>query len=234
MENKKTIIGIIILIILIITLIGISYYYYKFNSDQVNKLTEESNILLQIDISSEEINQEIKTKKDFAIVEKAMKEYLVKMQNVYKEIDETSTGIDPNEIFNAQNVENKEFSKIDDIINDYKEKANSLFQQYKQLENEDNIKKFIEDKNFSRRKEYYVELYNSVMLNDVMKEEYTLLENKIEKKKDEILNKLAEIEDIKEFLDKNQKYWKITDNKIQFTNVSIMTQYYELLSKILD
>ena len=234
MENKKTIVGIIIIIILIVTLVGVSYYYYKFNSEQVNKLTEESNILLQTDIASEEINQEIKTEKDFAIVEKAMKEYLVKMQNIYKEIDEISTSIDPNEIFNAQNVENKEFSKIDDIINDYKEKANSLLQQYKDIENEDNIKKFIEDKNFSRRKDYYVELYNSVMLNDVMKEEYTLLENKIEKKKDEILNKLAEIEDIEEFLDENQKYWKITDNKIQFTNVSIMTQYYELLSKILE
>lgn len=234
MENKKTIIGIIIVVILIVALVVLSYFYYKFNTEQVNKLTEESNILLQLDIASEEINQEIKTEKDFAIVEKAMKKYLVKMQNIYKEIDEISTTIDPNEIFNAQNVENKEFSKIDDIINDYKEKANSLLQQYKDIENEDNIKKFIEDKNFSRRKDYYINLYNSVMLNDVMKEEYTLLENKIEKKKDEILNKLAEIEDIEEFLDENQKYWKITDNKIQFTNVSIMTQYYELLSKILE
>ena len=43
MENKKTIIGIVVVVILIITLVGISYFYYKFNTEQVKKLTEESN-----------------------------------------------------------------------------------------------------------------------------------------------------------------------------------------------
>ena len=74
MENKKTIIGIIIVVILIIALIVLSYLYYKFNTEQVKKLTEESNILLQMDIATEEIDEEIKTEKNFATVEKAMKE----------------------------------------------------------------------------------------------------------------------------------------------------------------
>ena len=234
MENKKTIIGIVIVVILIITLVGVSYFYYKFNTEQVKKLTEESNILLQTDIASETINEEIKTEKDFGIVEKAMKEYLLKMQNIYKEIDDLCTNINPNNIFVAQNVENKDFEKVDTIINEYKEKADNLLQEYKELEKEENVKKFIEEKEFSRKKEYYVELYNSVMLNDTMKEEYSLLESKIEKKKDEISNKLDEIEEIKEFLEENKKYWKINDDKIQFTNVSIMTQYYELLSQVIE
>ena len=234
MENKKTIIGIIIVVILIIALIVLSYLYYKFNTEQVKKLTEESNILLQMDLATGEINQEIKTEKNFAVVEKSMKEYLTKMQNIYKEIDELCTNINPDNIFVAQNVENKSFEKVETIIEDYKEKATSLFEEYKELEKEENIKKYIEEKNFSRNKDYYIELYNSVMLNDSMKGEYSTLESKIEKIKDQILNKIKEIEEIQEFLVENEKYWKISDDKIQFTNVSIMTKYYELLSQIVE
>ena len=83
MENKKTIIGIIIVVILIVALVVLSYFYYKFNTEQVNKLTEESNILLQTDISTGEINEEIKTEKNFATVEKAMKELdALKQENI--------------------------------------------------------------------------------------------------------------------------------------------------------
>ena len=234
MENKKTIIGIVIVVILIIALVGLSYFYYKFNTEQVNKLTEESNKLLQMDIATEKINEEIKTEKNFATVEKAMKEYLLKMQNIYKEIDDLCTNINPDSIFVAQNVEDKSFEKVETIINDYKEKANSLFEEYKELENEENIKKYIEEKSFSRNKDYYIELYNSVMLNGSMKGEYSVLEGKIEKIKDEITNKIKEIEEIQEFLVDNEKYWKISEDKIQFTNVSIMTQYYELLSQVVE
>ena len=234
MENKKTIIGIIIVVILIVALVVLSYFYYKFNTEQVSKLTEESNKLLQMDIATEEIDGEIKTEKNFAVVEKAMKEYLTKMQNIYKEIDDLCTNINPDSIFVAQNVEDKSFEKVETIINDYKEKANSLFEEYKELENEENIKKYIEEKSFSRNKDYYIELYNSVMLNDSMKGEYSVLEGKIEKIKDEITNKIKEIEEIQEFLVDNEKYWKISEDKIQFTNVSIMTQYYELLSQVVE
>lgn len=232
MENKKTIIGIVVVVILIITLVGISYFYYKFNTEQVKKLTEESNKLLQIDIATEQIDEEIKTKKDFATVEKSMKEYLLKMQNIYKEIDDLDTNINPDNIFVAQNVENKELEKVDAIIKEYEEKAKDLFENYKEIENEENIKKYIEEKDFSKNRDYYIELYNSVMLNESMKEEYTLLESKIEKKKDDILSKLTRMGEIEEFLEENEKYWKINDGKIQFTNVSIMTQYYELLSDL--
>ena len=156
------------------------------------------------------------------------------LQNIYKELDDLCKNINPDSIFATQNVEDKSFEKVETIINDYKAKANSLFEEYKELENEENIKKYIEEKSFSRNKDYYIELYNSVMLNDSMKGEYSVLEGKIEKIKDEITNKIKEIEEIQEFLVDNEKYWKISEDKIQFTNVSIMTQYYELLSQVVE
>ena len=233
-ENIKIITGIIIIAILIIGLVSISLFYSKFNKEQLNKLTEESNKLLEMDFTTEEINNEIKTKKNFAIVEKSIKEYLTKLQKIYKDMNEMSLAINPNEIFIAKKIEDKDFKEIDDLINDHKNNAEQLFNEYKILIEENNIKNFINEKNFSKNREYYIELYNSVMLNDVMKESYNILENKIEKRKDVFLDKLNKVKDIKKFLEENKKYWNIKNEKIQFTNVNIMTEYYELINELVE
>ena len=75
MENKKTIIGIIIVIVLIIALVIVSYLYSEFSNKQLNILKEETNTILQSNIVTDEINSEIKADKNFGIVEKAIKEY---------------------------------------------------------------------------------------------------------------------------------------------------------------
>lgn len=234
MENKKTIIGIIIVIILIIGLVGITYLYYQFNQKQLEILTEESNKLLQLDIATEEIEEEIKTKKDFSIVEKTMKEYLLKMRNDYKQLESMYSDINPNNIFTSKNVEDKDFKEIENFIEEYQKNADQLVDEYKKLTEEENITKEIKEKEFSKNQEYYIELYNSVMLNDVMKEKYDKLESKIEKKRDELSNKLEKIDKIKEFLNENKKYWNIKEEKIQFTNINIMTQYYSLLNQLIE
>ena len=74
MENKKTIVGMIIIIILIIALIAVTILYNNFSETQLNLLTEESNKLIQQDLINEEIDKEIKTQKDYAVVEKTIKE----------------------------------------------------------------------------------------------------------------------------------------------------------------
>ena len=76
MENKKKIIGMVLIIILIIALIAVTILYNNFSETQLNLLTEESNKLIQQDLINEEIDEEIKTQKDYAVVEKTIKEYL--------------------------------------------------------------------------------------------------------------------------------------------------------------
>ena len=64
MENKKTIIAIIIVVILIILLVGVSYLFYDYNQTQLKTLTDESNKILQESIATEEIDMDIKTKRE--------------------------------------------------------------------------------------------------------------------------------------------------------------------------
>ena len=42
------------------------------------------------------------------------------------------------------------------------------------------------------------------------------------------------IEKINEFLKKNSDSWTIKDDKIQFTNLIRMTEYYNLLNKLAE
>lgn len=231
MENKKTIIGIIILVILIVGIVVVSYLHNEFSKEQLNILTEETNKLLQSNISTQEIDFQIKTEKKYAVVEKAIKEYLAKLQNIYKEVEEINTQINPNDIFSAQHIEDKNFEDIDTIINDYKEKSKTSIEEYEKLVEEKNIVNYIEQKDLTN---YYKDLYKTAMLSDVMKSQYDLLKEEIQNQKDKLTDKLSSLEKIEKFLEDNDKSWTTKDDKIQFTNLNIMTQYYNLLNELVD
>ena len=98
-----------------------------FSKEQTKLLTDETNKILQSDIATENIDLNIKTNKNYAVVEKAVKEYVSELKNIYVEMVELNTGINPNNIFTAQNMSNKDLSEIDDIIKDYKDKEINMY-----------------------------------------------------------------------------------------------------------
>lgn len=232
MENKKTIIGIIIVIILIVALVITSYLYNRFNQTQLNLLTEEANIIIETDILKDGIHTEIKTEKNYANVEKAVKEYMAKLENIYTNMEDLINQINPNDIFSASNIVEGSFDTIDTILADYKEKGEELEDEYQELIKEENINKFMEDKHISPRKEYYVNLYKTIMLGEGMKAKYKTIQDSITEKKYELTYKIDKLEKIKEFLEKNKRYWSVKNDKIQFSNINKMTEYYNLLNQI--
>lgn len=234
MENKKTIIGIIIVTILIIALVVLSYLYNDFNNKQLNILKDETNNLLQANIITEEINSEIKSDKNFAKVEEAIKEYVSELKNIYIKTNNMYSEMNPNDIFSAKNLENGDMQKVDEIINEYKEKCKENISEYKELIKEEKILQNIEKKDIKVRKGYYIDLYKTVMLSDSMKKQYESLENAIDKKEEQIYNKLDKLEKIKKYLSENQKYWTIKEDKIQFNNINRMTEYYNLVNEFIS
>lgn len=234
MENKKTIIGIIIVTILIIALVVLSYLYNDFNNKQLNILKDETNNLLQANIITEEINSEIKSDKNFAKVEEAIKEYVSELKNIYIKTNNMYSEMSPNDIFSAKNLENGDMQKVDEIINEYKEKCKENISEYKELIKEEKILQNIEKKDIKVRKGYYTDLYKTVMLSDSMKKQYESLENAIDKKEEQIYNKLDKLEKIKKYLSENQKYWTIKEDKIQFNNINRMTEYYNLVNEFIS
>lgn len=234
MENKKTIIGIIILVILIVAIATVAYFFNDFNFKQLQTLTEESNKIIQSDISIDNIDFSIKTEKNYAVVEKAVKEYVSNLKNIYVEIDELNSGINPNNIFSSQNMQNKDLNAVDEIISEYKEKGQNCVEELQSLTSESNITENIDKKNISNRKDYYKNLYNTIMLSDSMKAQYASLNEKVKDENSKLNEKITKIEKIKKFLEDNKSSWEIKEDKIQFTNLNRMTEYYSLLNQFID
>lgn len=234
MENKKTIIGIIILLILIIVTVVGAYFYNRTSTEQINLLTDETNQLLQSDILKDDIDSKIKTEKNYAIVEKSIKEYLSKIKALYTDMQETNNEINPHIVFQAENVKGENFTVVDNIISNYKEKVQKDFEEYEELVKEENIINGFEENKITNRKEYYKNLYKTVMLSDVMKSKYSNIQEKIEKEKDSIIERANKLTKIKEFLIENKKYWNVKEDKIQFTNIGKMTEYYNLINQLVD
>ena len=233
MENRKTIIGIIIVIVLIIALVVVSYLYSEFSNKQLNILKEETNTILQSNIVTDEINSEIKADKNFGIVEKAIKEYTSEIRNKYIEINKIDSELNPNEIFSAEKLQDSNMDDINKIIDEYKNQTQKISLECKEQIEEENIIKNIESQNIKQRKNYYEDLYKTIMLSETMKKQYETITSEIDKKEQQIYNKLEKLKNIENYLKNNKEFWTIKDNKVQFSNINKMTEYYNLVNELL-
>ena len=234
MEHKKTLVATILISILIIALIVISYFYNDFNVKQMALLTEEANKILQADLDEYNIDFDIKTDKNYSKIEKAIKDYTSKLQNIYLDMEELASGINPNTIFAVQNIPNKKLDGIDTIIDEYKEKSQNLISEYEKLITDENIQEYINNSDISTRQDYYKNLYNEIMLSDVMKKQYEDLDEKIKNEKARLYDKLNKIEKMKTYLEENEESWIINEQQIQFTNLNRMIEYYSLFNQVID
>ena len=234
MEHKKTLVAIIVIILLIIALIVTSYFYNDFNTKQVSLLTSEANKILQGNLAEDNIDFKIRTEKNYAEVEESIKEYISNLKNIYEEMRQLVSGINPNSIFSAQNMPEKSLTEIEKIINEYKQKSQTLISEYENLITESKIKENINNADITSRNEYYINLYNEVMLSETMKKQYAELEEEIKNEKANLYDKLNKIEKMRKFLEENEDSWTIEGDRIQFKNVNRMTEYYNLFNQVVD
>ena len=234
MENKRTTLMLVIVILLVIVLIAVSYFYNNYNKTQIELLTKEANKILESNLVEDNIDFNVKTDKNYAKVENAIKEYISKLKNIYVEMNQMVSGINPNTIFSAQNMPDKKMDEIENIIIEYKEKSQNLILEYEELISLENISDNITESNFSIRNDYYIDLYNEVMLSDTMKKQYNKLEEEIKNEKANLYDKLNKVEKMKNFLKEYEDSWSIKDNKVYFNNVNKITEYYNLFNQIVD
>lgn len=232
MKNKKVIIIMIIIIVLILAVISGIFMYNKFQQQELKQLTEEANKLLQQDLINDEIDNQIKTNKNYAIVEKTIKEYLTNIKNTYLEIEKLNSALDADKIFSASNVEDKKFKNIGKLVEEDKQKGKENLEKCKDMIKEENIIEAINSQEFSLNKEYYVEIYKTIMLSDSMKNQYEKIEQKVEKSKDKLYDNLTIISNTQKYLESNSKYWSTKDGKLFFQNTSVMTGYYNLRNEL--
>lgn len=227
---KKKIILIIVALLLILG--GAIAYFFITDMKQEEVLMQEVNKIAELDLSVDDVDMEIKTNGNYAIVEKTIKDYI----NEYSDITKKTINIMNNEkIEEILSIENykkdgPDFIETKKYIENSKKEFNDNIQKLIELTSEERIKKNIEDAKLDDN--YYVELYNNIMLGEEITQD---LENAkvdlIDSK--EMLNELYDIQEkVINLLANNKEKWSIEEDELQFESDDLLNKYEELIDSL--
>ena len=226
----KSKIGIIVAIVLLI-IIGVIGYFASSDLTQSIKLRKEVSIISQSDITKDEIDMEIKTKGNYAAVEKTIKEYMNTYSITCKEVLNIMQDKQVAEILSAENYKNDgpDFVKSKEYIEttriNFNEKINKLID----MTSEETMKAAIEDKGLD---ENFKELYIELMLGEELKGDLQEAKDSLTESSVTINNILDVQEKVINMLIQNKGKWEVEDEQIVFSSQALVNQYNEYINSL--
>lgn len=226
--KKKMIVIVAILALIIVGVIG---YFATLDLKQGVILRKEVDTIGKSDITKDEIDMTIKTKGDYAVVEKTIKEYLNNYSINIKEAMNIMQDKKMAEILTVDNYKNDgpEFINSKEYISkaktDFNEKMNLLIS----MTSEEKMMQEIENKNLDSN---FVELYRELMLGDKMEEDLKQMVKSLEEASTTINNILDTQEKVIDLLINNKGKWEVEGNQIQFSTQKLVNEYNSLISSL--
>lgn len=227
---KKKII--LVAIIIVLAIVGVVGYMLASSLMQEITLRKEADAIGKLDITKDSIDMEIKTKGDYGVVEKTMKEYMNTYGTTCKELMDILQDDQMGKILTAENYKNdgKEFTKTKEYITktktDFNEKINKLIE----MSSEEKMMDAIKEKQLE---ESYVELYKEIMLGNEIKEDLQEVVSELEEASKAINNRLEGEEKIINLLVENKNKWNVNDNgEIEFETQKLVDEYNNLISSL--
>lgn len=226
--KKKMIVIVAILALIIVGVIG---YFATLDLKQGVILRKEVDTIGKSDITKDEIDMTIKTKGDYAVVEKTIKEYLNNYSINIKEAMNIMQDKKMAEILTVDNYKNDgpEFTNSKEYISkaktDFNEKMNLLIS----MTSEEKMMQEIENKNLDSN---FVELYRELMLGDKMEEDLKQMVKSLEEASTTINNILDTQEKVIDLLINNKGKWEVEGNQIQFSTQKLVNEYNSLISSL--
>lgn len=227
---KKKIILIVVILLLIAG--GTIAYLYMTDMKQEEILIQEVNKISELDLSSDDVDMDIKTKGDYAIVEKAIKDYINEYSNITKATINIMNDEKIEDILSIENYkkDGPDFVETKKYVENSKKEFNDNIQKLIELTNEESIKKNIEKANLTDN--YYLELYNNLMLGEEMSQDLKDTEAELVDSK-EMLNEVYDTqENVIDFLVKNKGKWSIEGDELQFESDDLVNKYEELIDSL--
>lgn len=231
MKNKKMLIGIIIAVVIIAIAGGIVVYTIQNNAKQLETLNEETKKLSQMDLLKENIDMEIKTTGNYAIVEKTMKEYLNDTKTTMSELIELCNNSDLDNILSSDNISKDapDFVETKQRLSTFKTQINEYVEKCDNLLNKENVENAINDKGVN---DYYKQLYKDLMLDEETSKGLEETRKEFKESAEEVNKVIEGMEKVINFLSENKNDWTVSNGKIQFTNVTKLKEYYNILNEI--
>lgn len=227
---KKKII--IIAVIVVLAIVGVIGYFAVSDLRQGITLRKEADAISKLDITKNDVNMKIKTKGDYAVVEKTMKEYMNEYSNNCKAVVKIMEDETIAKILTAENYKNDgpEFATSKEYISktraEFNEKMNTLID----MTSEEKMKEAIENKNLS---EEFVNLYNELMLGNEMKVDLQQTVEALEESSTSINNIFDVQEKVINLLITNKGKWDVNDNgEIEFETQKLVNEYNNLIGQL--
>lgn len=227
-EKKKFFIVFLLLVIGSFLFVG-----YQFVNDQLQekKLRKEVYQLAKLDITKDQYRREIQTRGDFAIVEKAIKKYLADFAKSTQTIGTTIQSEEIASLLSAGNYQQDgpDFLISSAYVTEAKHNFNTEVNKLILACDKKEIMKSITGYQLSN---YYVSLYEELMLDDTVQEDLQEAKSLLLSTKTTI-NTLFDVSmEVFTFLKANADSWKIEDNQIKFSTEQLVNEYNLLVSKI--
>lgn len=228
--KKKVII--ILAVILAVVAIGVIGFFAMSDLRQGVIIRKEADAISKLDITKNDIDMNIKTKGDYAVVEKTMKEYMNEYSNNCKAVVKVIEDETIAKILTAENYKNDgpEFTTSKEYIAktraEFNEKMNALID----MTSEEKMKEAIQNKNLS---EEFVNLYNELMLGDEIKVDLQQTVEALQQSSKSINNVFDVQEKVIDLLIANKGKWDVNNNgEIEFQTQKLVNEYNNLIGNL--
>ncbi len=225
-KRKLIIAGGIILSIIII--VGAVFIVRELNAEKI--LKEEVNKITNLDFTTDEIDMHIKTTKDYAVVEKTIKNFWHEYHTLAREIIELTNNDKLKNILSIENYEldGKEFKTSKEYIITTQSKISENIQKIINLTSKENILSLIEDKDLS---DYYIDLYKELMVDYDIEDDISETVKELEDLQSRVDEVFTYYNKVLDFLIKNQNNWTINNEKLEFTTEALANEYNNLIKE---
>lgn len=234
MKKKVIIIVTVVIVVLAISLGGFAYFVSS-GLKQEEKLTAEMTELNELvdkeDYDKNAVKERLDrviTKGDYAIVEKACKQYLSDISVIGQKIDDILSDDSISELLSTENykTDGPEFSNTRKYITETKQSLAELKSNYSELLTEDKIMSYITNKELDS---YYTDLYRKELIGDLESEKN---DKTVDNAINSVISLLDNIEKIIDFLIANKNDWHIEGENIVFNSNASLNKYNELLENL--
>lgn len=232
--NKK---AKVVLNILILILIGIIIFLilrnFFLDKKLKNEITETYELIIMDEYNYKDIYEKIDnivTKEGYAIVEDSAKDYLLDYFLEVLNLDETYEKANIENIISIENIkkDGKEFKNSKETLSSLKKSIENIEEDILNNLSKEKMIGYINGKNLA---DSYIKLYESL---DFTKDKnIEKRKSQIEDKVNSYLSKISKIEEVIDFLIKNNN-WKVEDEQVKYEDEQLSIEYNEMINSIYE
>ena len=234
---KKVIKVLTIIIISLFLIFGCLVGYIIIDSNkQEELLNKEVDKLLSSDYLNDDINTNVVTSGEYAVIEKIIKKYIKDFSDTYKEFYQVIDEFNFEDMFTADNFVNDgpDFVNSKGKLSNLKTTLTDCLDKMTEMSSEKYIMNLIKDKDID---DYYIDLYKDYMFgnavnsfDDYMKEDIELINN-FNKDVNQFFDDCYSLYD---FMSINRSTWQVEGEIVYFSTDSLVNQYNDILNKIIE